>query len=112
VTPSFYLLPIQFMDVFLFFPQNFRNPSTLADSKFFTKIVVINSLGGATIIYVAYTSFYTMLDFVLLAVFPRTFVKFVNFMVFLLLVLANVFTILLLFVLFFGMFSVTQVRFS
>jgi len=39
------------------FPGNFRRSSTVYDSKFFAKIVVINSLGDAIIAYAAYTAF-------------------------------------------------------
>jgi len=40
-----------------FCPPNFRHSSTLSASIFFAKIVLINSLGGATVTYAAYTTF-------------------------------------------------------
>jgi len=56
--PSSYLQPIQFLDAFLcVFPQNFRHSSTMSDSKSFAKIILINSLGGATVTRAAYTAF-------------------------------------------------------
>jgi len=36
-----------------FFPRNVRHSSTMSASKVFAKIVLINSLGGATIPYAA-----------------------------------------------------------
>jgi len=58
MAPSFCLLLIQFMDEFLcVFPQDFWPFLTFSPSKLFAKIVQINSLGGATIPYAAYTAF-------------------------------------------------------
>jgi len=58
VAALFYLLFIQFMDALCAFsPQNFCHSSTLPASKFFTKIVLINLLGGTTIPNAAHTAF-------------------------------------------------------